>query len=191
MRATLHCFRSGSRWCQICRQNMPNRFIFLLLALTFVEINGEASTDLVRSPIFENSPQSDTLQKLQKKVNIFKAKHRELFDASTEKPDSPSIKRAKQILSKFLSTLPRWSRRRRRKRRVDLKDDHQGKKRVKRKPEWKKWTEWSACSVTCGKGRIIRWRHCKKSCEDVETEMEERSCQMPECARTLFGLFKL
>ncbi|XP_057650869.1 adhesion G protein-coupled receptor B3-like [Diorhabda carinulata] len=56
---------------------------------------------------------------------------------------------------------------------------------------WESWTPWSTCSVTCGKGRNIRWRHCRKNCRDVETEMEEKACQMPACPQKLFGLIKL
>ncbi|KAK9739454.1 Thrombospondin type 1 domain [Popillia japonica] len=29
-----------------------------------------------------------------------------------------------------------------------------------KKQRWGKWTNWSPCSVSCGKGREIRWRHC-------------------------------
>ncbi|XP_074028005.1 uncharacterized protein [Leptinotarsa decemlineata] len=53
------------------------------------------------------------------------------------------------------------------------------------------WTAWSACSVTCGKGRHIRWRHCLQNCDGVETEMEEKECQFPACPNKLFGLIKL
>ncbi|XP_068906613.1 adhesion G protein-coupled receptor B2-like isoform X3 [Tenebrio molitor] len=59
------------------------------------------------------------------------------------------------------------------------------------KPEWAKWTEWSPCSVSCGKGREIRWRHCVRSCDGMETEMEEKTCQLPACGGKLFGLIKL
>lgn len=57
---------------------------------------------------------------------------------------------------------------------------------------WGPWTKWSACSVTCGKGRKIRWRHCAVNCKDVETEMEEKTCQLPACRpEKLFGVIKL
>ncbi|KAJ3663188.1 hypothetical protein Zmor_007493 [Zophobas morio] len=58
-------------------------------------------------------------------------------------------------------------------------------------PEWNKWTDWSSCSVSCGKGREIRWRHCMNNCNGVETEMEEKACQLPACIGKLFGLIKL
>lgn len=61
-----------------------------------------------------------------------------------------------------------------------------------KKAKWGEWTDWSACSVTCGKGREIRWRHCKEDCDDVETEMEEKTCQLPACGPgKLFGVINL
>lgn len=63
-----------------------------------------------------------------------------------------------------------------------------GDKRKRNQEKWGKWTEWSACSVTCGKGRKIRWRHCLVKC-DAETEMEEITCQLPACTPAkLFGV---
>lgn len=58
-------------------------------------------------------------------------------------------------------------------------------------PVWNKWTEWSPCSVTCGKGREIRWRHCAKHCHEIETEMLEKPCQLPACSGKLFGILKI
>ncbi|XP_043493653.1 uncharacterized protein PFD1115c-like [Polistes fuscatus] len=66
------------------------------------------------------------------------------------------------------------------------------KNRIKRKSrrKWGRWTGWSSCSVTCGKGRQIRWRHCLRECSTVETEMEEKACQMPACPPGKFlGIF--
>lgn len=55
--------------------------------------------------------------------------------------------------------------------------------------KWGPWTKWSTCSVTCGKGRKIRWRHCAADCKDAETEMEEKTCQLPACKPgKLFGV---
>ncbi|XP_012279163.1 uncharacterized protein LOC105699042 [Orussus abietinus] len=63
-----------------------------------------------------------------------------------------------------------------------------GRRKFHRK--WDKWTDWSSCSVTCGKGRQIRWRHCIHDCTVAETEMEEKTCQLPACAPGRFlGLF--
>lgn len=48
--------------------------------------------------------------------------------------------------------------------------------------EWEEWTEWSPCSVSCGKGRQIRWRHCiAHQCSSGDMEMREKSCQLPAC----------
>lgn len=66
------------------------------------------------------------------------------------------------------------------------------KSRIKRKSrrKWGRWTGWSSCSVTCGKGRQIRWRHCLRDCSTVETEMEEKTCQLPACPPGKFlGIF--
>ncbi|KAK2579861.1 hypothetical protein KPH14_007544 [Odynerus spinipes] len=66
------------------------------------------------------------------------------------------------------------------------------KSRIKRKSrrKWGRWTGWSSCSVTCGKGRQIRWRHCLRDCSTVETEMEEKTCQLPSCPPGKFlGIF--
>ncbi|XP_048515306.1 uncharacterized protein LOC125501996 [Athalia rosae] len=66
------------------------------------------------------------------------------------------------------------------------------KNRSKRnhRKKWDKWTDWSSCSVTCGKGRQIRWRHCVHDCTMAETEMEEKQCQLPACSPGKFlGIF--
>lgn len=56
--------------------------------------------------------------------------------------------------------------------------------------KWGRWMDWSSCSVTCGKGRQIRWRHCLHDCDDAETEMEEKACQLPACPPGKFlGIF--
>ncbi|KAI4493299.1 hypothetical protein M0802_009467 [Mischocyttarus mexicanus] len=66
--------------------------------------------------------------------------------------------------------------------------DNQNKRKSRRK--WGRWTGWSSCSVTCGKGRQIRWRHCLRDCSTVETEMEEKACQMTACPPGKFlGIF--
>lgn len=54
--------------------------------------------------------------------------------------------------------------------------------------QWGSWTDWSHCSVSCGKGRRIRWRQCVIRDCDAETEMQEKACQMPECSP--FGIFR-
>lgn len=72
------------------------------------------------------------------------------------------------------------------------KRDTPGKHQKKAHPiVWHKWTEWSPCSVTCGKGREIRWRHCAKHCHGIETEMLEKPCQLPACSGKLFGILNI
>lgn len=66
--------------------------------------------------------------------------------------------------------------------------EYQTRRRSRRK--WGRWMDWSSCSVTCGKGRQIRWRHCLHDCNDAETEMEEKACQLPACPPSKFlGIF--
>lgn len=66
----------------------------------------------------------------------------------------------------------------------------QSRTRRKSQRKWGRWMDWSSCSVTCGKGRQIRWRHCLRDCDDVETEMEEKACQLPACPPGKFlGIF--
>ncbi|XP_020300077.1 uncharacterized protein LOC109863847 isoform X3 [Pseudomyrmex gracilis] len=66
----------------------------------------------------------------------------------------------------------------------------QSRTRRKLQRKWGRWMDWSSCSVTCGKGRQIRWRHCLRDCDDAETEMEEKACQLPACPPGKFlGIF--
>lgn len=63
---------------------------------------------------------------------------------------------------------------------------------IVKRQRWGQWTDWSPCSVSCGKGRKIRWRHCLETCDDAETEMEEKACQLPACGPgKLFGVIQL
>lgn len=47
---------------------------------------------------------------------------------------------------------------------------------------WDHWGKWSDCTVTCGVGKMIRWRHCVGgSCEKGEKEAQIKSCTLPAC----------
>lgn len=65
------------------------------------------------------------------------------------------------------------------------------KKKKKKRHYWDSWSSWSSCSVTCGRGRKIRWRKCiVKNCTTGDLEMGEKTCQLPACnlLSKLFGL---
>ncbi|KAL1516990.1 hypothetical protein ABEB36_000813 [Hypothenemus hampei] len=138
--------------------------------------------DLLDSPIFDYRPESKYLQQI-KEMKFLKNINKETpsVNQKNKKTKSPGLRHVKKILSKFLSTIKRHKR----------NFNELREKRKKNGPKWNKWTDWSTCSVSCGKGRLIRWRHCRDNCNDIETEMEEISCQLPECPRKLFGFIKL
>ncbi|XP_022910344.1 isthmin-2-like [Onthophagus taurus] len=47
---------------------------------------------------------------------------------------------------------------------------------------WDQWGKWSPCSVTCGIGKIIRWRHCVGGgCAAGEKEAQIKTCTLPAC----------
>ena len=72
----------------------------------------------------------------------------------------------------------------------ELKKQKRSRWQQKSHQKWDRWTDWSSCSVTCGKGRQIRWRHCIRECYIAETEMEEKACQLPACPPVKFlGIF--
>ncbi|XP_049818757.1 uncharacterized protein LOC126264509 isoform X2 [Aethina tumida] len=101
--------------------------------------------------------------------------------ARNELVRDPNLVRVQEVLNQFFFSQ-------------DLgrgKRDNKGKKRVKLShdaDEWENWNEWTPCSVTCGRGRKIRWRHCLQGCDGVETEMQEKTCQLPDCVRGIFSV---
>lgn len=115
----------------------------------------------------------------------------EIFNRGRRKPEVPKvldIEKEKQIISKSHHQLGDNSH-------VEHTEEGTGRKNVRQNENqaiWGTWTDWSACSVTCGKGREIRWRHCRAAggCDGVETEMGEKACQLPACSPgKFFGIF--
>lgn len=71
-------------------------------------------------------------------------------------------------------------------------DDHEEDNNIRRqirragkdrKPKiWDQWGNWSTCSVTCGIGKIVRWRHCiSGSCSLGEKKAQLKTCTSAAC----------
>lgn len=59
---------------------------------------------------------------------------------------------------------------------------------IAQKASWGCWTDFSACSVTCGIGRRVRYRKCLSSNGDTMNDKEcegpssqDEICEMPSC----------
>ncbi|XP_018303226.1 uncharacterized protein [Mycetomoellerius zeteki] len=47
---------------------------------------------------------------------------------------------------------------------------------------WDQWGNWSTCSVTCGIGKIMRWRHCIGGrCSLGEKKAQLKTCTSAAC----------
>ncbi|KAL0125693.1 hypothetical protein PUN28_004635 [Cardiocondyla obscurior] len=48
---------------------------------------------------------------------------------------------------------------------------------------WGNWSIWTACSVTCGRGRQVRWRHCLSAdCIKGLKKAQLRNCRLQDCS---------
>ncbi|KAL6258576.1 hypothetical protein P5V15_010530 [Pogonomyrmex californicus] len=75
----------------------------------------------------------------------------------------------------------------------DVNDDHQEDNDIRlqlkradkthREPKiWDQWGNWSTCSVTCGIGKIMRWRHCIGGrCSLGEKKAQLKTCTSAAC----------
>lgn len=69
---------------------------------------------------------------------------------------------------------------------------------INSKATWGCWTDFSACSVSCGKGRKVRYRKCLSSSGEILSEkecqglsVEEEICEMPACNCKELGYLEL
>ncbi|XP_071643663.1 uncharacterized protein [Temnothorax longispinosus] len=47
---------------------------------------------------------------------------------------------------------------------------------------WDNWSIWSTCSVTCGQGRQVRWRHCLSAdCIEGLKKAQLKRCRLKDC----------
>lgn len=62
-------------------------------------------------------------------------------------------------------------------------DEMRVKNRLKKSAKvWDHWGKWSPCTVSCGEGKMMRWRHCvSQACAPGEKEAQIKTCKKPHC----------
>ncbi|XP_043277182.1 uncharacterized protein [Venturia canescens] len=55
--------------------------------------------------------------------------------------------------------------------------------------EWDLWGHWAPCSVTCGTGRRVRWRHCVGENCDIEgmKQAQIKPCYRKKCTESILS----
>nr|CAH7713611.1 unnamed protein product [Callosobruchus chinensis] len=166
--------------------------LFLLLSAFLLNGMAEHNIDLSKKGMTLNAFLQSKLNEIREVIRIKneairghrnkKSTTRKIVSTTTE---DQALAKLEDVLTGFLKAKGNRGKR---------SERVKGKQRTEKSNErqkWDDWSHWSGCSVSCGKGRIIRWRHCVDSCDGIETEMQERACQLPACPQKLFGIIKL
>ncbi|XP_076646254.1 TATA-box binding protein associated factor 11 isoform X2 [Halictus rubicundus] len=54
--------------------------------------------------------------------------------------------------------------------------------------KWDEWGNWNMCSVTCGNGRQVRWRHCSaKDCTKGLKKAQIKPCRLKKCDKNILN----
>ncbi|KAG5885468.1 hypothetical protein JTB14_037048 [Gonioctena quinquepunctata] len=174
--------------------------VFILISVQYLGIDAKAISNVDFEAPLENPQVRSKLRRLRECLS--NKNGGQLADnlrpmREYQRTTDPNLRVLRQMLSNYLKETKTLDKRDVSKRRDIMGKAEKSKKinpnskaRTNGDPKFEDWTSWSPCSVSCGKGRHIRWRHCRQNCE-VETEMGEKECQLPACPNKLFGLIKL